>query len=365
MKTRLLSVFGIGMLLVAFIASSAIHTPANAQTAATAGATSVATASAEDTTSKIVTAANAFIATLNDAQKAKAVFAFDNNTQKTNWSNLPAPLYIRNSLRLGDLTQGQKDAVMAILAVALSKQGYQKVIDIMNGDEYLKQTGTGIGGGSLTFGKDEYYIAFLGTPSTTAPWMLQYGGHHLAINATIVGSNITMSPSLIAVQPGSYPLNGVTVTPLGDEYTKGYALITSMNADQQKQAILSYAQKDLILGPGQDGKVTQQEGINASALSANQQAMLLDVISEWTNILNDADTAVQMASIKANLADTTFAWSGSTAANTAAYYRIQGPTLITEFAPQGGGPGGGSTSLDHIHTIYRDPTNEYGAAYVK
>ena len=37
----------------------------------------------------------------------------------------------------------------------------------------------------------------------------------------------------------------------------------------------------------------------------------------------------------------------------AAYFRIQGPTLVIEYAPQGG--------VDHIHTIYRDPTNDYGA----
>ena len=40
-------------------------------------------------------------------------------------------------------------------------------------------------GGGPAFGEDEYYLAFLGTPSTTTPWMLQFGGHHLAINLTM------------------------------------------------------------------------------------------------------------------------------------------------------------------------------------
>jgi len=47
------------------------------------------------------------------------------------------------------------------------------------------------------------------------------------------------------------------------------------------------------------------------------------------------------------------AWSGPTTNGSAAYFRIQGPTLVIEYAPQG--------SVDHIHTIYRDPTNDYGA----
>ncbi len=349
------------MLIAAFIVSSATLAPANAQGAATAEAT----ASAEDSTPKIVTAVNAFVATLTDAQKATALFDFNSN-QKSNWSNFPSPFYKRNGLRLADMTQAQQDSAMAIVATVLSKQGYQKVIDIMNADEAFKALSGG-GGGAAMFGKDQYYIDFIGVPSTTTPWILQFGGHHLAINATIAGSNITISPTLTGNQPGSYTLNGVTVIPLNDEFTKASKLVTSLDAAQQKQAILGYQQTDLILGPGQDGKVTQQEGIKASALNADQQAMLLDVVSEWTNILNDEDAAVQMATIKANFADTTFAWSGPTAANTAAYYRIQGPTVIIEFAPQGSGQGGtgGSLTLDHVHTIYRDPTNEYGAAYLK
>ena len=47
------------------------------------------------------------------------------------------------------------------------------------------------GGRRRRFGEDEYYLAFLGTPSTTAPWMLQFGGHHLAINLTLAGSQAT------------------------------------------------------------------------------------------------------------------------------------------------------------------------------
>ena len=35
------------------------------------------------------------------------------------------------------------------------------------------------------FGKDLYYISILGTPSEKNPWMLQFGGHHLALNITI------------------------------------------------------------------------------------------------------------------------------------------------------------------------------------
>ena len=321
------------------------------------------------TTPRIVTAANAFLATLNDAERAKVSFAF-NSSQRTGWSNLPSGIFQRNGLRLGDLTQRQRSAALALVAVALSAEGYKKVTEIMSADEVLKnrgggqtggrQGGGGRGGGQrgVQFGQDEYYLALLGAPSATSPWMIQFGGHHLAINVTIAGSNNVLTPSLPAAQPARYVLNGETIRPLGKENDKGFGLINALSAAQQKQAILNYEVRDLVLGAGQDGKVIQPEGILASALDAKQQAMLLDLAHEWVGILNDEAAAEKMAEIKANLARTYFAWSGDTKNGGLAYYRIQGPTLVIEYAPQQG-------DLDHIHTIYRDPTNDYGVKFAK
>jgi hypothetical protein len=188
--------------------------------------------------------------------------------------------------------------------------------------------------------------------------MIQFGGHHLAINVTVVGTNTVMTPSLPAAQPAKYTLNGQTIRPLGHENDKGFALINALNAAQQKYAILNYEVKDLVLGPGADGKVIQPEGILASELDANQQAMLLDLVHEWVGILNDEAAAAKMAEIKANLPRTYFAWSGATKNGGLAYYRVQGPTVVIEYAPQQG-------DTDHIHTIYRDPTNDYGAKLVR
>ncbi len=320
-------------------------------------------------TTRVVSAANAFLATLGDAERAKATFGFT-SSQRTGWSNLPTGIFQRNGLRLGDLTPRQRDAALALVAAALSRSGYQKVVDIMNADEALKNTrggrtggrqgasaGTG-GRGSIQFGAAEYYLALAGTPSATAPWMIQFGGHHLAINVTVVGPDNVLAPSLPATQPARYVLDGQTIRPLGDENDKGFALINALDTAQQKQAILNYQVSDLVLGPGADGKVIQPEGILASALNANQQTLLLDVVHEWVGILNDEAAAAKMAEVRANLPRTYFAWSGTTTNGGLAYYRIQGPTVVIEYAPQQG-------DLEHIHTIYRDPTNDYGAKLVK
>jgi hypothetical protein len=193
--------------------------------------------------------------------------------------------------------------------------------------------------------------------------MIQFGGHHLAINLTIAGKSNVMTPSLPAAQPAIYKLNGETVRPLGRENDKSFALINSLNVEQQKQAILNYQVSNLVLGPGEDGKTIQPEGIKASALDPTQQQLLLDLVYEWV-ILNDEAAAAKMAEIKANLPETWFAWSGPTTNGSAAYFRVQGPTLLIEYSPQGS-RGNSGLDLNHIHTIYRDPTNDYGARLVK
>jgi Protein of unknown function (DUF3500) len=210
------------------------------------------------------------------------------------------------------------------------------------------------------FGKDLYYISILGKPSEKNPWMLQFGGHHLALNITIAGERGVLTPTLTGAQPALYTVDGKTVRPLGPESDKALALLNSLDENQRKKAILSYVLADLVLGPGQDGKIIQAEGLKATEMNERQRAMMLDVISEWAGIINESVAAARMAEIKTGLNDTWFAWSGPTTAkpgkNITAYYRIQGPNLVIEYAPQtlGGDP------AMHVHTMYRDPTNDYG-----
>jgi hypothetical protein len=231
--------------------------------------------------------------------------------------------------------------------------GYEKIVGIMDADEVLKHTA---GRGGPAFGRDEFYVSFLGAPSATTPWLLQFGGHHLALNLTFVGEKGVITPSLIAVQPARYTLNGLTVRPLGRETDKASELVNSLTAGQRKQAVLAFQMRDLVLGPGHDGETIQPEGIKASALTEHQQQMLLDLVGEWSAIIYDTAAAERMIEIKANLSDTWFAWSGPTEPGSAAYFRVQGPTLVIEYAPQklGGDP------TQHIHTMYRDFTNDYG-----
>jgi hypothetical protein len=357
---------------------------------------SLSGALAQTATYRIVKAANAFLATLDEKQRQAVLFAFDDEEQRKRWSNLPTTFVPRGGVSLKEMTAAQQAAAMALVSSALSPRGLEKVQQIMEGDEALKSSegngpgrgrGAGppagrgdgppfgrgdgppmgnrggrapMGGGNQTFGKDLYYISILGTPSEKDPWMLQFGGHHLALNITIAGERGILTPTLTGAQPALYTSNGKTVRPLGQESDKALALLDALDENQRKQAIVSYRMADLVLGPGQDGKVIQPEGLKASSMNEKQKAMLLDVISEWAGIVHESAAAARMAELKADINDTWFAWSGATTAdpgrNITAYYRIQGPHLVIEYAPQALG---GDLSM-HVHTMYRDPTNDYG-----
>ncbi len=353
---------------------------------------------AQSPTPKIVSAADAFLATLTVDQRQKVVYAFDDAAQRARWSNFPTGFVPRGGMSLKQMSAAQQEAAMKLMAVVLSPMGMEKVNEIRQADDDFKANGSkrGPGGGGPRpqgplsggpggpppqfggrgpggpggrplggdmFGSDLYFISLLGEPSTTKPWMLQFGGHHLALNITIAGDRGVLTPTLTGAQPAKFTLKGKTIRPVGRESDKALALLQSLNAQQRAKAVLSYQVGDLVLGPGQDGKKISPEGLKGSSMNAKQQALLLDVIAEWAGIINEKSAAVRMAELKAELSDTWFAWSGpisnEAGRNITAYYRIQGPHLVIEYAPQSDEPD------NHVHTMYRDPTNDYGSALTK
>src|SRR5205085_1244086 len=129
-------------------------------------------------------------------------------------------------------------------------------------------------------------------------------------------------------------MEGKTVRPLGRETDKAFALLGALDEGQKKQAILGFQMRDLVLGPGRDGQTIRPEGIKGSALTDRQREMLLDLAREWTGIASDAVANAKMAELEKHLDETWFAWSGPTDEGTPAYFRIQGPTVFIEYAPQ-------------------------------
>lgn len=332
-------------------------------TPATVGSTTVETAQEKSpvaATPRATEAARSFLDSLDAKLREKAIYEFDSQ-KKSNWSNLPVTMVPRNGVRMGDLTKEQRTKAMSVVAAVLSKSGYQKVLDIVDGDQYLAENNKagnakGKGGAGTNvpmFGADQYYLAIFGTPSETTPWMVQFGGHHLGINVTVIGKFFILTPTHTGAQPALFKRGDREVRPLGNESDSAYKLMAAMNEKQRTQAIIGErSQGELLLGPGRDSRKIEPKGIKGSALSAEQQALLLEVIGAWVNITEPEAATARMAAIKDKIGETWFAWSGPTAPGQAAYFRVQGPTVIIEYAPQGG--------TGHIHTVIRNPEDEYG-----
>jgi hypothetical protein len=377
-----------GVLLAITSCSSGTAGSTTTTTAPPASA-SAAAPTAGPAVEKTVDAANAFLATLSADQKNTVSFDWTDTAQKQKWSNFPNVAYQRAGLKWGDLTAAQQNAWLAIEQASLSTEGYNRLLAEWGADD-ANAVATGQ---SDIFGKQFYYIALIGTPSATGPWMWQFGGHHVTINAAVTGGRIALTPSFIGDQPASYTDGGgKTVRPLGDIEDEAHALVASLGDAQKQAAVLGDTPINLVLGPGEDGKTIASEGVALSQLPADQQAAALKVIGHYTGLVDDVDAAARLDEVKAALDQTYFAWYGPTTAGSPAYFRFTGPTLVIEYSPQaaGGGPpaggvpqggppsgapaggGGGDAAggaaisnptLDHIHGIYRDPTNEYGAKY--
>lgn len=311
-------------------------------------------------TPRAVAAANAFLDALDAKQREKALYEFGSD-KKPNWSNLPVSFVPRNGIRLGDLSKEQRAKAMGVVAAVLSKDGYQKVVDIMDGDQKLaEKAGKGGKGGGKgpVFGADQYYLALFAAPSETKPWMVQFGGHHLGINVTVIGKHFVLTPTHTGAQPTLFQRGDKEVRPLGLENDSAFKLMSALDDKQRAQAIIGQRpQGELLLGPGRDGRRIEPKGVKGSALTADQQALLLEVIGAWVNIVEPETAAARMTVIKEKVGETYFAWSGPTEKGSAVYFRVQGPTVVIEYAPQGG--------TDHIHTVIRNPEDDYGAGLLK
>src|SRR5687767_4680242 len=96
-----------------------------------------------DATARAVAAAEAFLATLDQAQRLKANVDLNEKT-RTVWSNLPTGSTMqtgateRNGLKLGAMTPAQEKAALALVAATLSRDGFQKAMAIVEADQTLE-----------------------------------------------------------------------------------------------------------------------------------------------------------------------------------------------------------------------------------
>lgn len=308
------------------------------------------------TSQAVVAAAQVFLDSLAAEQRAAAVYAFD-DPKRANWSNLPAEMSKRNGVRIGDLAAAQRAAMEDFLTTALSPEGYATVQGVLGAEDALGQSWWAR---LLRWSSDNYFLAFFGEPAEETAWGWQFGGHHLAVNGSVVAGRSYLSPTFVGIDPAVYERDGATVRPLAAQAAAGSALIQGLDAAARQAATLespAAAAGEILTGAGQDGVIPPMAGSKAGDWPAEQRQRLLDTIALWVGMLPEESAQSRMVEIAADLEETYFAWHGAVDGGGPIYYRIQGPTLIIEFASESalGAEGG------HYHSVYRNPANEYGA----
>ncbi|OZF57595.1 hypothetical protein CH293_02430 [Rhodococcus sp. 14-2470-1b] len=338
----------------------------SSSTASSPGSTTTDATTTAGTISATADAAETFLATLTAEQLDAVQYSFDDDTKTTSWSNFPVTFVDRAGLNLSDLTEEQKTAALAVLEGLLNDDAYATVSGIMGGDEYLHENSS-----STEESLGQYYIAFFGDPSDTSAWEVQFGGHHLGINATLDGSAdaITFAPTHLGIQPAEYTdTNGNDVQPFDGIYTDAFAFYDSLTDEQKAALYQGETVANMVCAPGGTCDYPTGTGLSGADLNDEQKQLLLDVIANWAGMADDQTTATARAKIEATLDSTYVNWSGATTYDMTQgdgiYFQISGPDVYVEFAAQQGSAGADVTGVTtsgwgHVHTIYRDPTNDY------
>ncbi|MGI9223629.1 MAG: DUF3500 domain-containing protein [Woeseiaceae bacterium] len=301
-----------------------------------------------------------FLESLSSEQKEKIVFAIDDDERRA-WSNLPATMFKREGISFKEMSPTQRQYAHKMLQSVLSSQGYLKTTGIMHLDEILKGLVGPRPGEPTMFGHDLYWISMFGNPAEDTAWGWQLDGHHLALNIAVIGNEVAVRPAFMGSDPATIhdgTFAGWNVLVAEDE--KGKRLFESLDAKQRDKAVIAGdAPSDVITGPGHGNRLGGPGGLPASDLDPAQQRLFMDLLSEYVLNYQRNIAHVQMERIlKSGLDTIYFAWVG-TREHEPYYYRIHGPTVIVEFTNQYP-PGQSSGPINHVHTVFREPGNDYG-----
>lgn len=310
-------------------------------------------------TQPIVEAANAFISSLNDEQRARAVFEVDDSEWRR-WANIHVST--RQGVGLLEMNQAQSDAAFALLAATLSARGLDTAINIMRLEGHLSD----LKNDHEQYGEKRYWFTIMGQPSATEPWGWQIDGHHLVINCFVLGDQVVLTPTFMGSEPpraDSGRFAGTVI--LEEELAAGLALINALDDNQRELAIV---ESDKIANNNrgelfQDNAVVPFQGIPLEALSAPQRELALQLISVYTGRLREGHAEISLEDIVRHWDETWFSWVGGTAQDSVFYYRIHSPVVMIEYDHQTpialDGPD--LPSRDHVHTVVRTPNgNDYG-----
>lgn len=300
------------------------------------------------------TSADAFLASLDEPKRAKAQLPFKGD-ERENWHYTPRP---RVGLPLKLMTEGQKNAAVALATTAFSEKGALKAAQIITLESVLAE----LEKNPEQRDQENYFLTIFGTPGEPGGWGFRFEGHHLSVNITIAGDKgISVTPSFMGSNPAkvqSGELEGMR--PLAAEEDLARALAVTLLESGHKEVIFSKLAPGEILS-GEKRVATQLEavGLLASEMTPAQRVALIELISEYTGRYREQLAIADLARIKqAGIENIRFGWAGSVKPGEAYYYRIQGPTFLMEAANT-------QNDANHMHSVWRDFKGDFARDLLK
>lgn len=315
-----------------------------------------------------------FIESLDGNQQDQVKISMEDSA-RTNWTNLPLGLSPRSGLRYGDLSEKSKIEFHQVISAIFSSQGYLKTFAIMQVDDILHelfeiqfQQGK-VNAQSMEFIRKlnwdygNYYVAIAGNPKSDDTWGLKFEGHHISINLTVAGDEFTMTPLFFGSDPAVVEATQYAgLRPLSKEEDYGFWLINALDESQKAKATLEgKVPGDIITSPDRPQWLEEFQGIKGSELNEGQQKILHYLIEEYIGNLERDKAEEYLAKLHARgMGEVYFAWIGSYEPMKAHYYVIHSPDFLIEYDNVGF-----LDNANHIHTIWRENGNDFGADILK
>jgi hypothetical protein len=304
---------------------------------------------------RLTAAARGWLETLDEAQRSRATFAFDDD-ERLAWDYVPGP---RRGLAIGEMTVMQRAAAAAVLEATLSERGAREVRRVIDLEPILGELERGAGRGNwIRRDPGLYWHAVFGTPGSDEPWSWRIGGHHVAIHVTVAaGRVIGTTPSFLGANPATVPDGpSAGLRTLDGEERLARAFLAALTPDQRRAVTVDpVAPADILSGSGRRAELRDvPAGIRHDALDPAQQLALEALIRHYVERSQPAVAEVEWSRIRdAGLDPITFAWAGPEQPGRGHYYAVHGPRLLIEYDNTQNG-------ANHIHSVWRDPTNDWG-----
>ena len=300
--------------------------------------------------------AMAFVNSLSDMQKQKAVFTFE-EMNRYEWHYLPAAMVLRSGIGIKDLDSTQKQLLYDLLKVYLSNEGYTRTQNIMSFEYLLKE----LEPNNPIRIPENYYAAIYGSPNKDSTWGWKFSGHHVALNFTVVNGQLAFAPFFFGVYPAEVkdgPKKGMRI--IKDEEDLGFKLVNSLNVEQKQKALFQLkAFSDIVTTNSQQVGPLKPVGIFARDMTHEQKTVLNKLIVAYLSSMPAEIAKIRMRKITTEDMDAIrFGWAGGTVSGKPHYYRIQGKTFLIEFDNT-------QSNANHIHTVWRDFNGDFGADLLK